>query len=197
MLSKEEWGRARKWVWKFVSEAGIPLQEEEFDRIEVTDLDLNELELTGLQILTLADTEWLGAKLLILQPDQFFPQHRHPPSPKDRYPGKTELLRGQYGCGYAYVSGKPTPHPAVRPPLHRMKYCTVRYEVRLLPGDQLICPPNTWHWFQAGPEGAILWSLSSRVTDAEDQFLDPEVIRQTKTGATWNDCDGRRSYEGS
>jgi D-lyxose ketol-isomerase len=47
------------------------------------------------------------------------------------------------------------------------------------PGEQVVCPPNTWHWFQAGPQGAIIWSFSSKVTDAQDEFTDPQVVRQT------------------
>jgi D-lyxose ketol-isomerase len=42
-----------------------------------------------------------------------------------------------------------------------------------------LCPPDTWHWFQAGSEGAVVWSFSSKVTDAADIFLDPQVTRQT------------------
>ncbi len=42
-----------------------------------------------------------------------------------------------------------------------------------------IISPNTWHWFQAGPKGTIVWSISSRVTDFQDQFRDPQVVRKT------------------
>ena len=67
----------------------------------------------------------------------------------------------------------------VKPPLHRQKYIDVWHEVKISPGDQYIVVPNTWHWFQAGAQGAIIWSISSRVTDVKDQFRDPDVIRET------------------
>ena len=160
---------------------GVPLREEERENIEVVDLGLGELEITGLQILTLCATEWVGAKLLILRPNQFFPQHRHPPSAPEDYPGKIELFRGQYGEACLYVPGEPVRKPMMSPPPHRLPYCTVWHEIIVGPGQQYVCPPNTWHWFQAGPGGAVMWSISSKVTDAADQFFDPQVIRLSET----------------
>jgi D-lyxose ketol-isomerase len=179
-LTRREYEQAREWAWNFVQRAGLPLREEEISGLDVADLGLGELQTTGLQILTLAATEWLGAKLLILQPDQFFPEHRHPPNPAEGYPGKTELLRGQYGEAFLYVPGDPTPRPLVSPPPHRRPWCTVWHEIPLAPGNQYVCPPNTWHWFQAGASGAVIWSISSKVTDTADQFSDPQVVRQTR-----------------
>ncbi len=179
MITRQEWQEARDWAWDLVRQTGIIIRDEESEHIEVADLGLSELSMTGLQILTLVSTEWIGAKLLILRPHQFFPQHRHPPSPTENYPGKEEIFRGQWGEAYLYVPGEPTPDPKGHPPSHRRAYCTVWREVILGPGDQFLCPPNTWHWFQAGPEGAVVWSFSSKVTDAEDIFLDPEITRRT------------------
>ncbi len=179
-LTRRDYEKARQWAWDFVRRAGLPLRNEEIAGLDVADLGLGELQTTGLQILTLGATEWLGAKLLILRPHQFFPQHRHPPSEAEGYPGKTELLRGQYGEAFLYVPGEPALHPKAAPPPHRRPWCTVWHEVRLAPGGQHICPPNTWHWFQAGDSGAVVWSISSKVTDAADQFSDPQVVRQTR-----------------
>ena len=178
-ITRAEWNRAVQWAWQFVKEAGIPVKEEEKKNIEVADCGFGQLKSTGLQILTFISTEWLGAKLLILMPNQFFPQHKHPPSKDKTYPGKTEYLRGQYGSAYLYVSGKAVKHPSVMPPVERKAYCTVWKEVSLFPGDSYTCPPDTWHWFQAGGDGAIIWSISSKVTDNEDQFSDPNVVRKT------------------
>ena len=180
MLSRKKYEEARRWAWAFVQRTGIPLREEERLGLDVADFGLGELDTAGLQILTLSATEWLGAKLLILQPGQFCPQHRHPPSPTDGYPGKTELFRGHYGEAWLYVPGEAAAQPCVSPPVHRRPYCTVWHEIPLLPGDQYLVLPNTWHWFQAGPSGAVIWSISSRVTDAADQFYDPQVVRQTR-----------------
>ncbi|GAB4526601.1 MAG: D-lyxose/D-mannose family sugar isomerase [Anaerolineae bacterium] len=179
MITRQEWREARDWAWSLVKTTGVIVREAEIDQIEVADLGLGELPVTGLQILTLVSTDWVGAKLLILRPNQFFPQHQHPPSPAENYPGKEEIFRGQWGEAYLYVPGEPTSNPRGNPPPHRRAYCTVWHEVVLRPGDQYHCPPGTWHWFQAGPNGAVLWSFSSKVTDAEDVFLDPQVTRQT------------------
>lgn len=180
MITQSEWCQAKRWASAYVSEAGIPLRPEELQGIEVVDCGLGDLSATGLQILTLLSTPWVGARLLILRPHQFFPQHRHPPSASDGYPGKEETFRGQCGELYLYVPGAPCASPMGRPPVARRAYCTVWHEVVLRPGDQYTCPPNTWHWFQAGPEGCIVWSFSSRVTDAQDQFADPAVVRETR-----------------
>lgn len=179
MITRREWEQARRLAWDLVQQAGVVVRADDFDNMAVADLGLGELATTGLQILTFVSTEWVGVKLLILRPHQFFPQHRHPPSPTDDYPGKEEMFRGQWGEAYLYVPGEPTARPQVTPPAHRRPYCTVWREVALLPGHQYRCPPNTWHWFQAGPTGAVVWSFSSKVTDAQDEFLDPEVVRET------------------
>ena len=180
MISRVEYDAARWWAWQFARTAGVPLRASEIEGMDAADLGLGELPTTGLQILTLASDEWVGAKLLILRPNQFFPQHRHPPSLDGTYPGKTEVFRGQHGTAWLYTEGEPTARPAVRAPAHRQAWCTVGREVRLAPGDQYVAPPNTWHWFMAGPEGAVVWSISSKVTDSADQFSDPQVVRQTR-----------------
>jgi len=97
MITRREWQEARDWAWGLVREIGIIVRDEEVAQVEVADLGLGELPITGLQILTLVSTHWVGAKLLILRPNQFFPQHRHPPSASGNYPGKEEVFRGQWG----------------------------------------------------------------------------------------------------
>jgi D-lyxose ketol-isomerase len=179
VITRQEWQDAREWAWDLINRAGVIVREPEFEQLEVADLGLGELAITGLQILTLVSTDWIGAKLLVLRPGQFFPQHRHPPSQTENYPGKQEVFRGQWGEAYLYVPGEPTQDPKGSPPPHRRQFCTVWHEVVLRPGDQYLAPPNTWHWFQGGPEGAVLWSFSSKVTDAQDEFLDPQVVRNT------------------
>ena len=53
----------------------------------------------------LSTSIWVGVKLLVLRPNQFFPQHRHPPSLAENYPGKEEIFRRQWGEAYLYVPG--------------------------------------------------------------------------------------------
>ena len=40
-------------------------------------------------------------------------------------------------------------------------------------------PPDTLHWFQAGPEGAIVSEFSTQSRDDLDVFTDPEIARAT------------------
>jgi D-lyxose ketol-isomerase len=183
VISRAAFESARERAWELAVESGLPLCGQERGNIEVAELGLGELEQTGLQILTLASTEWVGVKLLILTAHQFFPQHRHPPGEEGRYPGKTEVFRGQSGRLWLYVPGPPAARPRVMPPAHRREHCTVWHEVEIGPGQQYICPPATWHWFMAGKEGAVVWSISSKVTDTADQFSDPRVVRQTEIAA--------------
>ena len=124
MITRKEWRAAREWAWDLVQQAGVVVQPAEFEQMEVADVGLSELPAVGLQILTLVSTRWVGVKLLILRPDQFFPQHRHPPNPAEGYPGKEEIFRGQWGEAYLYVPGEPTPDAKVHPPAHRRPHCT-------------------------------------------------------------------------
>jgi D-lyxose ketol-isomerase len=80
---------------------------------------------------------------------------------------------------YHYWEGAPTPSPKARPVEDYRAFLTVWNETVLRPADQLVVPPNTWHWFQAGAEGAVVWTLSSKVTDAADQWSDPRIVRKT------------------
>jgi D-lyxose ketol-isomerase len=56
-------------------------------------------------------------------------------------------------------------------------YYAVFHEIELLPGYQYTIPPNTLHWFQAGPEGAIVSEFSSTSSDETDVFTDPRIKR--------------------
>jgi D-lyxose ketol-isomerase len=47
----------------------------------------------------------------------------------------------------------------------------------LRPGEQFTVPPNTRHWFQAGPDGAVVSEFSTQSRDDLDVFTDPEISR--------------------
>ena len=64
--------------------------------------------------------------------------------------------KGQWGIFYLGVPGSLTGNTKANPPLHRRKYIKVRHEIIIRPGEQYIIPPNTWHWFEASPKGAIV-----------------------------------------
>jgi D-lyxose ketol-isomerase len=130
------------------------------------------------QYLRLVSTREIGVKALVAFPGQTFAQHKHPPL--GDYRGKEETFRCQWGELYLYTAGEPTANPKAEPPAHRKHTYTVWHETVLRAGDQITSPPNTYHWFQAGPEGAVVWSFSSRATDVQDVFTDPEVRRVTE-----------------
>jgi len=76
--------------------------------------------------------------------------------------------------------GKPAAAPARRPPAGREHAYTVWQEIALNPGDQYTISPNTRHWFQAGGEGAVVSEFSTRSTDENDLFTDPDIQRITR-----------------
>ena len=97
VITFTQWKDACHWAWEFLKKAGIPVSENEYGNIEIVDNGFGKLKTIGFQILTLASSEWVGIKLLILRPNQFFPQYRHPPSEAESYPGKTEVFRRTRG----------------------------------------------------------------------------------------------------
>jgi D-lyxose ketol-isomerase len=103
------------------------------------------------------------------------PQHRHPPVGSE--PGKEETFRCRLGEVYLYVPGAPTSAPRARPPVERAATYTVAHEIVLRPGDQYTIAPDTWHWFQAGPDGAVVSEFSTRSTDEHDIFTDADIRR--------------------
>jgi D-lyxose ketol-isomerase len=153
--------------------AGIVLSREEQARIEIADVGLGDFEREGLALFTYVNTERYCAKELLLLPGQTFPQHRHPPLGPGN-PGKQETFRCRRGTVYLHVEGEPTSAPQATPPGGH--YDEMR-EIRLEPGDQFTIPPDTWHWFQAGPEGALITEFSSTSVDEADIFSDPRVVR--------------------
>jgi D-lyxose ketol-isomerase len=98
----------------------------------------------------------------------------HPPF--DGTPGKEETFRCRRGLVYLYVEGEPTAQPACSYP---GEAATAAHELVLRPGEQYTIPPGTLHWFQAGPEGAVVSEFSSTSRDELDEFTDAAVRRGT------------------
>lgn len=152
------------------------LTPDEREAIEVADFGLGDLERIGLQLVVYVNTERVCAKELVLFPEQTCPEHRHPPH--EGSPGKEETFRCRRGLVYLYVEGEPKDEPSARPP--RPEYYTVWRQVVLRPGEQFTIPPDTLHWFQAGPEGAVVSEFSTQSRDELDVFTDPEIERSTR-----------------
>ena len=177
MITRAQEQAARARAVEYLRRVYIAITPEEAERIEVADLGLGELEVTGVQILVYVNTERVCAKELILFPRQTNPEHWHPPVGDD--PGKEETFRCRWGTLYLYVEGEPTPEAKAMPPRGREQTYTAWHEIVLQPGDQYTLPPNSRHWFQAGPEGAVVSEFSTRSRDELDLFTDPALRRQT------------------
>jgi D-lyxose ketol-isomerase len=175
MISTQQYQQAVSRSVEMLKTAGIVITPEERARFEVADFGLNELEKTGLEIITYVNTERCCAKEIVMFPHQTCPEHRHPTV--DGKPGKEETFRCRWGTVYLYVPGAAAPNPAARPPAGSEPYYKVWREVCLKPGDQYTLMPDTPHWFQAGPEGAIVSEFSTRSTDEHDVFTDPRIAR--------------------
>lgn len=175
-MTEQEKVHYRKKTADILRKAGIAITPDEEKNIEIADFGLGKLEQTGLQLITYINTERYCAKELVLFPGQTCPEHRHPDR-KNGERGKEETFRCRKGIVYLYVEGEPTQSPKVLPPEEDREYYTVWHEIVLNPGEQYTIPPDTLHWFQAGPDGAIVSEFSSNSDDASDIFTDPRIVR--------------------
>jgi D-lyxose ketol-isomerase len=178
MLTKEQYEQYQKQAIELFQNASIVLTEAEKQQIEIADFGLGQFEQTGLGVLVYVNTERVCAKELAIWPKQTCPEHRHP-SVGNR-PGKEETFRCRWGKMYLYVPGEKTTDIQAAPPTGRENTYTVWHEIELNPGDQYTLSPNTLHWFQAGPEGAVVSEFSTSSTDENDVFTDEEIARMTK-----------------
>jgi D-lyxose ketol-isomerase len=176
MISRAEYTQAQQRTLDYFRRAGIVLTPDEVERVEVADFGLNELAETGLEVITYINTDRVCAKELVLFPGQTCPEHRHPPRGANE-PGKEETFRCRWGTVYLYVEGPAAAHPLGQPPGHRRQTYNVWHEVVLGPGEQHTIPPNTLHWFQGGPEGAVVSEFSTHSDDPSDIFTDPDIKR--------------------
>jgi len=177
MIPSKEYVKAQKQAADFLKKANIIITKKEEKNIEIVDHGFGDLKHIAVQILVYINTDRYCAKELIMFPRQIVPQHRHPAVEKE--PGKQETFRCRYGTVYLYVPGEPVKKPKAKLPPNKKNYFTVWNEIILKPGDQYTLEPDTWHWFQAGDEGAVISEFSSKSRDEFDIFEDPDIIRIT------------------
>ena len=176
MLTRDEIAAARDWAAAALDAASIILTADEKASLEVSDFGLSDLSRTGLQLHVYVNTDRVCAKEIVLRPGQTCPEHRHVSVGSE--PGKEETFRVRQGEVYLYTDGPPVSSPRATPP--RREHYTVWNEHILGPGDQYTIWPDTKHWFQAGPAGAIVTEFSTRSTDEHDVFTDPDIRRITE-----------------
>ena len=158
----------------YYEKAGIILTDEEKERIEIVDFGLNNVDKMGLQILTYVNPERVCAKEMVLLPYQTCAEHKHVPT--NGAEGKEETFRCRYGRVYLYVSGEGKKED-IKARLPESDV-SVFHEVILNAGEQYTIMPETWHWFQAGEDGAVISEFSTRSTDETDVFTDKRLVRE-------------------
>lgn len=178
MLSKSEYEKVRQRTLAMLDKACIMLTQVEAENIEIADFGLNDLDRTGLELITYINTDRVCAKELVMFANQTCPEHRHPPVQGEA--GKEETFRCRWGEVYLYVPGKPTEYPHCQPPSGDEQHYSVFHEIALKPGEQYTLAPATLHWFQAGSTGAIVSEFSTTSRDEFDIFTDPRIIREPK-----------------
>lgn len=174
-MKRETYNRQIKAALEYFEKAQIVLTESEKQNVEVADFGKNMVEEIGLQLVVYINTDRVCAKEMVLLPYQTCPEHKHIPT--NEVAGKEETFRCRYGEVYLYVEGeKNTDEIKAKIPNTDI---TVFHEVVLKPGEQYTIMPETLHWFQAGPQGAVISEFSTRSTDETDVFTDKSIVRET------------------
>ncbi len=159
---------------EYYDKAGIVLTDAERNNVEVADFGIGIVDNVGLQMITYINTEKVCAKEMVLLPHQTCPEHMHVPT--NGMPGKEETFRCRYGKVYLYVSGEGKKED-IQAKIPQTDV-SVFHEIVLNPGEQYTLYPETWHWFQAGEDGAIISEFSTRSTDETDVFTDKKLVRE-------------------
>jgi D-lyxose ketol-isomerase len=176
MITKEDFKYVSKKSIEMIEKAGVYITEKEKENITAADFGLGKIKEEGVQIITLFDTDRMAAKILVLLPNQTEPEHWHPLVGNDL--GKEEVIRGIWGDLVFYISGPDTLKEGFLVE-GKEGFYNMRNEVVIKSGDQLVLPPGSKHWFQAGKRGAVMYSFSTKVNDLMDEFTDPNIVRKT------------------
>lgn len=175
-MKRAEYEAQVKKALEYYDKAGIVLTDAEKANVEVADFGIGIVNDVGLQMVTYINTEKVCAKEMVLLPYQTCPEHMHVPT--NGMPGKEETFRCRYGKVYLYVTGEGNKED-IGAKLPKTDV-SVFHEVILNPGEQYTIYPETWHWFQAGEDGAIISEFSTRSTDETDTFTDKKLVREVK-----------------
>lgn len=175
-MTRKEYDEQVKKALEYYEKANIVLTDEEKQNVEVADFGKGMVNELGLQLVVYINTERVCAKEMVLLPFQTCPEHKHIPTAG--MAGKEETFRCRYGEVYLYVAGEKNTDSikAKLPPSD----VSVFHEIVLKPGEQYTIMPETWHWFQSGPDGAVISEFSTRSTDETDVFTDKTLVRETK-----------------
>lgn len=177
MLNLIQIEEARTKAFRYYEKAGIALTEAERRALEVADFGLSDLYNIGLQVLVYVNTAKVCAKEIVMFPGQTCPEHIHPSGTGK--PGKEETFRCRWGKVFLYVPSNKNTRVNTKVLDRYARYLRCNHEIVLNPGDQYTLDPDTWHWFRAGQDGAVVSEFSTASTDEEDIFADPRINRFT------------------
>jgi len=175
-MTRREYEEQAHIALEYFEKAHIAVTEAEKQSIEVADFGRGMVKELGLQLLVYINTDRVCAKEMVLLPGQTCPEHKHVPSYGEQ--GKEETFRCRYGEVYLYVEGEGNAD-SIKASIPGSDV-TVFHEIILRPGEQYTIMPETLHWFQGGPNGAVVSEFSTRSTDETDVFTDKQIIRETK-----------------
>ncbi|MBR7132729.1 MAG: D-lyxose/D-mannose family sugar isomerase [Clostridia bacterium] len=175
-MTRREYDAQVQSTLEYFEKAQIVLTDEEKANVEVADFGMGKVKELGLQLVVYINTDRVCAKEMVLLPGQTCPEHKHVPT--NGQAGKEETFRCRYGEVYLYVEGEKNTD-AISAKLIESEF-SVFHEIILKPGEQYTIMPETLHWFQAGPDGAVISEFSTRSTDETDVFTDKRLIRETK-----------------
>lgn len=176
-MKKELYESVREKALEYYDKAKIVLTQRERESVEIADFGLDDIEQVGLILVTYLNTTRCCAKEMVLFPGMTCPEHTHTPIPEKGYPGKEETFRCRYGTVYLYVEGIKSENRKGKVPEGYEGTYTVFHEIVLHAGEQYTMEPDTKHWFQAGPEGAVISEFSTPSFDEYDIFTDTNIKR--------------------
>jgi len=175
-MTQREYNEQVAATLEYFEKAHIVLTEEEKHSVEVIDFGQGRVKEFGLQLVVYVNTERVCAKEMVLLPGQTCAEHWHVPT--NGMEGKEETFRCRYGEVYLYVDGEKNTDK-LKATLPESKV-SVFHEVILRPGEQYTIMPGVKHWFQGGPDGAVISEFSTKSTDETDQFTDKALVREGK-----------------
>ena len=175
-MTQREYNEQVAATLEYFEKAHIVLTEEEKHSVEVIDFGRGRVKEFGLQLVVYVNTERVCAKEMVLLPGQTCAEHWHVPT--NGMEGKEETFRCRYGEVYLYVDGEKNTDK-LKATLPESKV-SVFHEVILRPGEQYTIMPGVKHWFQGGPDGAVISEFSTKSTDETDQFTDKALVREGK-----------------
>ncbi len=173
-MTRKEYNEQVNKALEYFDKANIVLTDTEKQSVEVADFGIGKVNELGLQLVVYINTDRVCAKEMVLLPGQTCPEHKHVPT--NGIAGKEETFRCRYGEVYLYVAGEKNTD-SIKATAPACSKFTVFHEIVLKPGEQYTIMPETWHWFQAGPNGAVISEFSTRSTDETDVFTDENLVR--------------------